>query len=147
MQAVINPRARNLVTVCIDSADARELGGRLYATGRQAPRRFSGSSTLLLEMESYFDEIGFPQAALKPRSFRKRAESPAEEKQGREETAMDNNTERRGEKGTFVVQVQYRQNATWQGSVHWAEKNITQQFRSALELLKLIDSALDAGEE
>ncbi|PWL48650.1 MAG: hypothetical protein DBY36_08935 [Clostridiales bacterium] len=52
-------------------------------------------------------------------------------------------TSQRGDKATFVVHVQYRQNATWQGSVVWAEKNKTQRFRSALELLKLIDSALD----
>lgn len=49
-------------------------------------------------------------------------------------------------KGTFIVHVRYRQNATWQGDVIWAEKNERQGFRSALELLKLIDSALD-GEE
>ena len=55
-------------------------------------------------------------------------------------------TNRRGEKGTFVVHVQYRQNATWQGTVVWADKNKSQQFRSALELMKLIDSALDEGE-
>ena len=52
-------------------------------------------------------------------------------------------TPKKGDKGTFVVQVQYRQHATWQGKVLWAEKNETKQFRSALELLKLIDSALD----
>ncbi|MBR5519561.1 MAG: hypothetical protein IKU55_02470 [Clostridia bacterium] len=52
----------------------------------------------------------------------------------------------RGEKGTFVVHVQYRQNATWQGTVVWADKNKTQRFRSALELMKLIDSALDQNE-
>lgn len=48
-----------------------------------------------------------------------------------------------GEKATFVVQIQYRQNATWQGRVVWAEKNEAKQFRSALELIKLIDSALE----
>lgn len=51
--------------------------------------------------------------------------------------------ERKRELGTFVVHVQHYENATWQGEVVWADKNITQRFRSALELLKLIDSALD----
>lgn len=46
------------------------------------------------------------------------------------------------EKGTFVVHIQCRQNATWQGNVVWAEKNMKKNFRSALELIKLIDSAL-----
>jgi len=58
---------------------------------------------------------------------------------------MPRNTEahKKSDKGTFVVQVRYRQHATWQGKVLWAEKNETKQFRSELELLKLIDSALD----
>ena len=46
-------------------------------------------------------------------------------------------------KGTFVVKILDRQNATWQGTVTWIEEQKTQCFRSALELLKLIDGALD----
>ena len=52
--------------------------------------------------------------------------------------------EPKGEKATFVVHVMYRQNATWQGSVTWAEKKQTANFRSALELIKLMDSAVEA---
>ncbi|PNV60795.1 hypothetical protein C0033_17575 [Clostridium sp. chh4-2] len=52
-----------------------------------------------------------------------------------------------GDKATFVVHVQYRQNATWQGNVMWAENQQSASFRSALELLKLIDSALDVREK
>ena len=37
--------------------------------------------------------------------------------------------EERGKEGTFIVQVQYRQNATWQGQVLWAEKNRREQKR------------------
>ena len=54
-----------------------------------------------------------------------------------------------GKKGTFVVHVQYLENSTRQGEIVWAEKNESLKFRSALELLKIIDSALgttDQGE-
>lgn len=44
--------------------------------------------------------------------------------------------------GKFVVQIEHCENATWQGTVLWTDKNIHQQFRSALELIKLMDSAL-----
>ena len=47
---------------------------------------------------------------------------------------------------TFILNIYNRQNATWQGSVTWVEKKEKQQFRSALELLKLIESALDEEE-
>lgn len=48
-----------------------------------------------------------------------------------------------GQDATFVVHVKYRQNATWQGTVTWADKNKRQNFRSALELIKLMESAMD----
>lgn len=46
-------------------------------------------------------------------------------------------------KATFIVQIQYRQNATWQGQIVWKEKDETKKFRSELELIKLIDSAAE----
>jgi hypothetical protein len=49
--------------------------------------------------------------------------------------------------GTFIIKILDRQNASWQGSVTWVEEGKTQNFRSALELLKLIDGALDDGQK
>ena len=51
-----------------------------------------------------------------------------------------------GHKASFIVRVTSRQNATWQGSISWTERGVTKHFRSALELIKLIDSALDEVE-
>jgi hypothetical protein len=47
------------------------------------------------------------------------------------------------QKATFIIKVLYRQNATWQGTVHWVEKNLDRPFRSEMELLKLMNSAGD----
>lgn len=55
--------------------------------------------------------------------------------------------EKRKPTGKFVIQIEHCENATWQGSVLWTDRNITQQFRSALELIKLMDSALMMEEE
>ena len=49
---------------------------------------------------------------------------------------------------TFVVKIKQSQHATWQGSVDWISqdgKQKSQFFRSALELICLIDSAVDRG--
>lgn len=46
-------------------------------------------------------------------------------------------------KGTFIVKILSSANSTWQGSVTWAEETKTEYFRSALELLKLIDGAIN----
>ena len=58
--------------------------------------------------------------------------------------SQQNETVPTGKKGTFVVQVLYRQNATWQGTVRWLDTNKTQPFRSVLELLSLMQEALGA---
>ncbi len=59
-------------------------------------------------------------------------------------SSLTNNTQCRGErqKSTFVVKVEYCQRGTWQGKVIWAEENRTVRFRSALELLRLINEVV-----
>lgn len=47
------------------------------------------------------------------------------------------------DKGTFIVKILNTQNSTWEGTVTWVEQRRTQNFRSALELLKLIDGAVE----
>ena len=48
--------------------------------------------------------------------------------------------------GTFLVKILKNDNATWQGSITWVETQKTRQFRSALELLKLIDGVIGQNE-
>ncbi|MPM46878.1 hypothetical protein SDC9_93585 [bioreactor metagenome] len=50
-------------------------------------------------------------------------------------------------RGTFVIQILNQQNATWQGTITWTDGKKSQPFRSLLELIKLIDSALENGDE
>ena len=59
-------------------------------------------------------------------------------------SSLTNNTQCPAErqKSTFVVKVEYCQRGTWQGKVIWAEENRTVRFRSALELLRLINEVV-----
>lgn len=43
---------------------------------------------------------------------------------------------------SFVITVKSQENHTWQGTVSWVEGKKQENFRSALELLKLLDSAV-----
>ena len=45
-------------------------------------------------------------------------------------------------KRVFIIDILDCQNATWQGTVTWADEQKTASFRSALEMLHLIDSSL-----
>ena len=51
-------------------------------------------------------------------------------------------------KENFIVQVQFCRNASWQGTLTWIDKKKSRCFRSTLELIKLMDSAIsiDHGE-
>ena len=48
---------------------------------------------------------------------------------------------------SFVVEVLDTRNNTWQGRIYWANKERTENFRSALELMQLISSAVAEGQE
>lgn len=48
-------------------------------------------------------------------------------------------------KGTFVVKIEFCQRGTWQGQVIWAEEHRSEKFRSALELVRLMDEAMASG--
>lgn len=52
-----------------------------------------------------------------------------------------------GDLATFVVHVKFNEHSTWQGEVTWLDKKEKRSFRSALELLKLMDSALDEDDD
>jgi hypothetical protein len=95
-------------------------------------------------MEEYFDEIQFPMASTESRSFIK-TKKDQQKKEGRKRMQDMSILNHKGDKATFIIHIQYRQNATWQGKIVWADQNKTQYFRSALEMMKLIDSALSEG--
>ena len=50
-----------------------------------------------------------------------------------------------GKKQTFIVEIKDTRCQSWQGSVEWVQEQKKQAFRSVIELLKLMDSAM--GEE
>ncbi len=46
----------------------------------------------------------------------------------------------------FVIQILDQEHGTWQGRVTWADRNKTKYFRSALELIKLVEGALGSSD-
>ena len=48
---------------------------------------------------------------------------------------------------TFVVNIKCRQNHTWQGTVKWIEGQKEIPFRRTLELIKLMESAIEIADE
>lgn len=52
-----------------------------------------------------------------------------------------------GRSTSFVVKILGTENASWQGTVTWVEQNKIMPFRSALELIKLMDSVTNGDIE
>ena len=60
---------------------------------------------------------------------------------------MDDHIRKDDCKATFTIQIQFQQNATWQGTIAWAEGEKSQKFRSELEMLKLMMEAVSSGKD
>ncbi len=134
------------VVVCFDRSADGQRRGRFYHAFQREPIEFNGIE-LIYQMEAFFNQIGHPFADTNERGFqttkrmRLRPAYPGEKMV----RVMKNEEllERHGDLATFVVQVKHRQNSTWQGRIQWMERGESVDFRSALELLKIIDGALD----
>lgn len=138
--------APNMIVNCADVRNDAAFAGRLYHSYSDKPKYYSDIDEMLIAMDAFYDYINFPMASTESRTFRK-----ADGKSGRKEKVrlmQDKQIcNQKGKQATFIVQVQYRQNATWQGKITWSEGNKTQHFRSALELVKLMDSVLCVKDE
>lgn len=143
----INISSPSLVCVCVDSIENGNITGRFYHKYKKEAEEFRSVSMLLEKMENLFDWIDFPQSSTRKRTFHSKNEKNRKKKEAVQVADTKEMIGHSGDKGTFIVQVKYRQNSTWQGEVTWTERRQKQYFRSALELLKLIDSALDMNEE
>ena len=71
----------NMVMVCVDGVENGDIYGRYFHRYKKEETFFPDSATLVIEMERFYDAIGYPQAAIKTRKFieRKGGRIPAKE--------------------------------------------------------------------
>ena len=135
------------IGICIDEYNCGEMKGRIYSSLREEPDNFNSVITLVKQINDIFDEGDFPQATMRCRGFGKKlAPAPKHETERKAADAVRSFATRnniRGRKATFRVRVMFRQNASWQGSLVWVEKNREENFRSVLEMMMLIDSSFE----
>lgn len=137
----------NMVMVCVDGVENGDIYGRYFHRYKKEETFFLDSATLVIEMERFYDAIGYPQAAIKTRKFieRKGGRIPAKEHMA---VISDSQTlmQFRGKLATFLVGVTSRQNASWQGDVVWMEQQIRKHFCSDMELVVFVDDAVKKSE-
>ena len=120
--------------ICVDSFDRGALTGRLCHPALEDGTTFSGALELLRKMDAMLNGLEFPQSFTARRSFQ-----PPD---GWTIGKSDAGSLRRGGLATFAVRIMFRRNASWQGEVTWLDSGQNESFRSVLELLLLMDSAL-----
>ena len=124
--------------VCVDDREGGRFSGRLYNPYWEEGVPFTSVMEFLTRMEELLDQMQFPQSFTAKRSFGGTPEhgliapTPSDAQMGKE--------------ATFYLKVLFRQNASWQGTVKWAETGQEEAFRSVLELLLLMDSAMSGGQ-
>ncbi len=146
---ILRPSNITKTLVCVDGFCHADLAGRLFNPYIRGPIRFSGMLGMVRELENMMDGFSFPESTFCFQSFREKGRGSRQKniREVRRYMSDDIFQQKFGEQATFVVQVQFRQNATWQGTIQWLEEKKSRKFRSMLEMIKLMDEALSREQE
>ena len=139
-----------------------DIDGHYYGTINQAffekEVLFYGLDDAVLKIDDMLDELRCPQASTELRAFDEKKKPDLStwtvEERIEEEKKKNLHTQYRSietlkkdaknQLNCFVIDIMYRQNSSWQGSVTWrnySKRPKKEYFRSVLELLKLIQSS------
>lgn len=125
-----------LSTVCIDSYDGDVPKGSIDNPFFDAPQRFESLTQFIRIMECTLDLTKQPQSFTNRRQF---DPTPEHIFSGSPQASE------RGKLATFSLCIRFRQNTSWQGQFNWLEMGRRSNFRSVLELILLMDSALQSA--
>lgn len=138
------PSSYSRICIYVDSITTCELSGRLFFYNSGKELQFHDVIEMIRLIDQAFNSAACPQSSVESRSFGKKAKTANETRDHLMEEPVANIVvdKDRENKATFIIHVKYRQNATWQGEIKWVNKNKVQYFRSSLEMIKLMDTAL-----
>lgn len=129
--------AEQMIFIGVDSYAEKSVAGRLWH-GCRGEASFTNLMQLLLLIDKILEDQGFPEAQLDCKRFARpetlACSLPTETAEPGKPTC--------GALASFRLKILFRQNASWQGIVTWTESRQEQSFRSALELIMLLDNAL-----
>lgn len=137
----------NGIMLCIDRNGGGLIEGFLYHGYRKEGIPIRGYEQVIRTAEELFNALGFPFMGTGNRDIHGRIHSCQKKERMARVLRDDELLEKHGNMGTFVIRVQHRQHSSWQGRVTYLEENKSVYFRSALELIKIIDGALDEVEQ
>lgn len=124
--------------------DGQRASGMVHNLFVQTPYAFDGLDDAVFAMDGMMDALDAPQADTALRTFgkgRAPAQPAAEPMRHPQYWLPQSFCTGRPAVAVFYIQVRYRQHSTWQGKLLWKGHDKV-CFRSVLELLRLLQSAL-----
>lgn len=143
----MKPSTASRMLVRVDSYENGMMNGRMYCPYLKKGIVFHDFVDLVDKMDRVFDMMDYPRASVEYRSFpggaRKKKKDDIAARLDDEPLEEDG-----GVGNLFVVHVQMRNNADWQGNFSLAgRQETTKRFKSTMELTKFLDGHLSAGPE
>ncbi len=120
----------------VNSYEKKNIKGSMFNSYYKDEIRFDNLAQLIFLIEDMLNALQYPQKGMESRSFRKECENVARAVRTTGCSSADEVL------ATFKINVLFRQNASWQGSIVWLEQEMEAQFRSVLELILLMDDVL-----
>ena len=143
-QRFVNISAPNLITICVNDRKDGEIQGEFYHYYREEPVVFFGVLDLIRSMEALFDDLAFPQASTRPRSFLDQATKEfVRQKRKGKLISWEKLSDHSGGMGTFITCVKFRQRSSWQGEFFFKEQERKVFFSSTLEFIRLLNQSLE----
>jgi len=98
---------------------------------------FNNLTHLLFLLEETADELNYPQRSNERRSI---MDKPPDVKRSDSHSSQERHLSK--PIASFKIRIMFRQNVSWQGYCEWMDEKKGANFRSALELVQLMDSVL-----
>ena len=140
MQSQSSNNVSTTMIICVNSYNQGIPSGHFCPYAQEGKGyEFYSLVQLIVGIENVLNSASFPQSFTVARSFFATPESEIVSRKGPSIL--------RGERATFMVKILFRQHTSWQGTITWLENKSEQAFRSVLELILLMDSALNSTEK
>lgn len=133
--------------IAVTTYQAHDFTGYFLIPLREGKIEFSSFADMVIQIDEILNEVEFPQCCVDMRSFS--PIKPKKQERGIDPMAVEQYPVFTVQKSLanehlFDLRVLYRRQASWQGEITSLRLNRRLSFRSAVELLYLIRSALPA---
>ena len=132
-----------LIFISIDSYKNKTFVGKLWLGNENKEIHFCNLMQLLLNIDEMLDTIDYPEETVKCKHFI----NPSARNASIADAPTLAHEAPCGALATFKLKVLFRQNASWQGTLTWLDNKQEQTFRSNLEMIMLMDSALSYADK